>query len=170
MKRAATIALIAFLLFAGCSDEPRDEGGEVPQATKASTSSSAPGGARPFDRLTIVLELESNRVESGGTIESTISVANRSDRPVTDPACLLNSYSFAMLPADDPDGDLWQQVIVDCSGPSTIGVGSTDEFSGPSFQARTMRGDPLPPGEYLATMSLPSRSGRISVPVTVTPE
>ena len=170
MKRAAICAICALLLFVGCNDKGKEEGSAIPQSTKVSTASRATGGDKPFDSLTIVLELESNRVESGGTIQSTISVKNESGRPVTDPGCLLNSYSFAMLPADDPDGELWQQVVVDCSGASTMGAGSTDRFSGPSFQASTMRGDPLPPGEYLATMSLPKRTGRFSVPVTITSE
>ena len=169
MKRAAICAICVLFLFAAC-DGASDEGSSIPESTKVASSSSAPGGDKPFDRLTIVLELESNRVEPGGTIRSTISVENESDRPVTDPGCLLNSYSFAMLPADEPDGELWQQVVVDCSGASTMGPGFSDGFTGPDFQAQTKFGDPLPPGEYLATMALPKRTGRFAVPVTITSE
>lgn len=170
MKRAAVCALGALLILAGCGGAPRDEGSAIPQATKVSTASSGPKGDQPFDRLTIELELESNHVESGGEIRSTLSVKNESERPVTDPGCLIYAFSFAMLPADDPGGDLWQQVIVDCEGPSTMGPGFSDKFQGPTFQARSKFGDPLPPEEYLATLALEKRSGRFSIPVTITSE
>lgn len=43
-----------------------------------------------------------------------------------------------------------------------------DEYRGPDFFARTIYGDPLPPGEYLAVLDIRGLTRRLEYRVTVT--
>ncbi len=73
-----------------------------------------------------------------------------------------------MIPADDPDAELWGTIVTDCGGPFRMEPGFKDRFSGPTFQATTAQGEPLAPGDYLAALDLRGRAERLLVPVEVT--
>ncbi len=165
MKLTATAMLFALVL-TGCDTEATQS--STPRATETPAPSSTKA-SQPFDRLTIELELRSTIVTSGGSVGSRLIVRNESGRPVTDPGCRLYAPSYGLIPADDPDAELWGQVVVDCSGPFTFKPGYVDRSVGPTFQAADKFGDPLPPGEYLAGMALEGLSERILVPIEVTP-
>ena len=122
---------------------------------------------KPFDQLTMSLELRSTEVAPGGKIASAVSVENETRKPVTDPGCALYAYSFALVPADQPDAELWGQVVVDCAGRRVLKSGYVDRYAGPTFRATDKYGDPLPVGEYLAVMELQYRSKRFVEPVSV---
>ena len=166
MKRAVAITLFALLVMA-CDREPEGTDAVGRPPTTPSAPSSLPGGQ--FDRLTIQLHLESKTVEAGGQIDSQVDVENRSDRPVRDPRCLIAAPNFGLVPESDPHAELWGQAVVDCSGPFTFRPGYIDRFAGPTFNATDKFGDPLPPGDYIATMRLERRTDPITAPVEVTP-
>lgn len=126
-----------------------------------------PGGGRRFDDLTMRLELESTTVESGAEFTGRLIVENRSGRNVVDPGCWLTASSAGVVPPDDPDAELWLQVVVDCAGPHTIRPGEDQEHV-LTFVAATKYGDPLPPGDYVVAVEYRGLSRRIEVPVRVT--
>ncbi len=70
------------------------------------------------------------------------------------------------MPVDDPDSELWQQYVMDCSGPFEMPDGYDDEHGSFDFAARTKTGEPLPPGEYIAALEIEGY-GRLEQPVTV---
>ena len=116
----------------------------------------------------MTLELNASEVPAGRAVGSHITVRNDSGRAVRDPGCVLAAFRFALVPVDDPDAELWGQVITDCAGAFVIKPGYVDRYSGPTFQATDKFGDPLPPGEYIATVTLDLRSEPLTQPVTVT--
>lgn len=160
---ATRLTVCALLLAPAC-------GGDAPGASGpgVAVSQTETGDPQRFDDLTIELRLESTEVEAGGQIESEVLIRNDSDRPVTDPGCLLYAPRFALVPEDDPDAELWGAIVVDCSGPATMHPGEDERASGPTFRAADKYGEPLPPGDYLAVMDLERRRQDIVVPVTVT--
>lgn len=119
-----------------------------------------------LDGLTIVLKLAASSIRSGGSVASTVTVKNHSGATITDPSCLLAAYGFALVPENDPEADLWGRVIVDCGGGFKMPDGFIDTKSGPTFPARTDRGYPLAPGNYLATLEIDGH--RVAVPIEVT--
>ena len=94
---------------------------------------------------------------------------NRSGKPVRDPGCRLYAPNYGLVPESDPDAELWGQVVVDCAGPNVMEPGYKDRFAGPTFRATDKFGDPLPPGDYIATMRLELRAEAITAPVEITP-
>ena len=106
------------------------------------------------------------QVESGAQVTTQLHIENESDHDVTDPDCRLGSHISGIVPADDPDAALWLRVIVDCGGPHTYPPGFSDVHEGPLLIAATMHGDPLSPGQYLASMEVDDGE-RISYEVEV---
>ena len=121
-----------------------------------------------FDELTITLRLEAPSVSSGGEVASTLSVRNDSGKTIVDPTCLIPSGRYALVPEDDPEAELWLQPVVDCGGDFKMPDGFFDRYTGPGFPARTMHGDPLPPGEYLASLEIEGYSQRLEQRIQVT--
>lgn len=111
--------------------------------------------------------LASDHVPSGETLASQLVVENPSDQAVVDADCSIGGGRYAIVPADDPEADVWVQVTVDCGGPYRMRPGFREESSGPDFPALTRYGDPLPPGEYLAVLEIQGLSQRLEYPVTV---
>ncbi|MBW3595576.1 MAG: hypothetical protein KY391_08365, partial [Actinobacteria bacterium] len=141
---------------ADSNDRPTPE--TTPHSIPGSVGTGKASKGQPFDRLTMSLELRSNEVVTGGRIPSTVSVKNETQRPVVDPGCALYAYSYALVPVDQPDAELWGQVIVDCAGSRVLKAGYIDRYKGPTFAATDKFGEPLPVGEYLAVMELQERS------------
>ena len=125
---------------------------------------------RGFDPLYMELELRSGSVPVGGKVGSLLHVRNDSGETVVDPACRLSAWRFGLVPADDPSGEIWQAVVVDCGDEFRMEPGFEDTFDGHDFSATTPTGEPLPPGEYLAVLEIEGRSERLTAPVTVTGE
>lgn len=84
-----------------------------------------------------------------------------------DPACVIGSGRYALVPIDDPDPELWLRPVVDCQGPTEMRDGYRDRSSGRTFFARTKHGEPLPPGDYIAALEIEGYSERLEVPVKV---
>lgn len=156
-------ALLATVVFAACSSPAASPTGEAPTAVP----SSDPSGQKRFDELDLALELESGTVRAGATLEGALVVVNRSGHEVVDPGCWLTASSAAIVPPDDPDAELWLQVVVDCEGPDSIHPGDRERHT-LSFTAATKRGDPLPPGDYVAAVEYRGLTRRLEAPVTVT--
>lgn len=138
-----------------------------PTTLDPDTPVSSPPVRNGFERLEIELIVPDTTVRSGRVLTAQLHVSNRSGETVTDPGCVLGSGPFALVPADNPSSELWQQYVIDCSGPFKIPDGYEDEHSSFDFRASTKTGEPLPPGEYRAAMEIEGY-GRIEVPVTVT--
>lgn len=165
MKSALLCALL--LLLSACGEDPGPEPSAAGPPSATITPGDDPSG---LDSLTITLELDRATVASGEEVGSTLTVRNGSDRTVTDQACHLAQTSSALVPIDDPDAELWLRVVVDCGGPFEMKSGFEDTWTGPEFPARTKYGEPLPPGDYIATTELLGVSQRLEVPVEVTDE
>jgi hypothetical protein len=171
-------ALVPALLSAsGCSGDEAQPSREAGQSTASSVPSRAessaaesPAAYRPgrFDALTITLTLRSPTAEQGKTLRSRATVENNSTKVVVEPACVIGEGRYALVPADQPDAELWVRPKTDCGGPNRMPPGYHDEFGGPGFFARTKYGEPLPPGEYLAVLAIRGISQRLEYPVTVT--
>ena len=163
MKTLAITALALVLVACDAdTDRPDVETKAIPQQSTSSTD-------RRFDKLTIELVLASRSVSAGGKIRSEVVVRNESKESVTDPSCRLFGVSFGLIPIEEPDAELWGQIVTNCGGPFVIRPGYEDRFAGPDFRATDRFGDPLRPGEYFAAMQIEGRSERITVPVQVTP-
>ena len=120
-----------------------------------------------FDALSISLELRSTTVRQGKTLRSRATIENKSSAEVVDPACVISEGRYALVPADDPDAELWVTPLTDCAGPSRMPPGYRSEYRGPDFSARTKYGAPLPPGEYVAVLDIDGLTQRLEYPVTV---
>jgi hypothetical protein len=86
----------------GCSaDEPGTAGrtGARPSVTSRAESSATPGTGR-FDGLTISLTLRSTTVQQGKTLRSRATVKNNSPDAVVDPACVIATGRYALVPVD----------------------------------------------------------------------
>ncbi|HEY9558943.1 MAG TPA: hypothetical protein VIR58_19565 [Acidimicrobiales bacterium] len=142
-----------------------------PQSDPVATTEAAAGQAdvpaetEVFGGLSVSL-LVPPSVKTGGELNTTMHVENRSDSPVTDPGCQLSNTRHALIPVDQPDADLWTVTMTDCGGPFAYEPGVVDDFTGPTFQAATNNGDPLPPGDYLAAWEMDGH--RLEYPVEVT--
>ena len=172
MKTLA-VAALALVLVACDADADRPEvksTAALPQSPSTAIPQQSPVSTdRRFDKLTIELILESRSVSAGCKIRSEVVVRNETKKPVTDPSCRLSGVSFGLIPIDEPDAELWGQIVTDCGGPFVFRPGYKDRSAGPDFHATDKFGDPLAPGEYLAAMQIEGRSERITVPVQVTP-
>lgn len=129
--------------------------------------SAEPQSERRFDDLTLTLELESTTVESGSEFTGKVSAQNRSGHEVVDPGCWLAASSAGVVPPDDPDAELWLQVVVDCGGANTMYPGD-EQWHEITFVAATKYGDPLPAGDYVAAVEYRGLSRRLEAPVVVT--
>ncbi|HEV3471915.1 MAG TPA: hypothetical protein VG408_01740 [Actinomycetota bacterium] len=93
---------------------------------------------------------------------------NDSGKTIIDPECVIGSGRYALVPVDDPDAELWLEPVVDCGQAFRMPDGFIDRSGGPTFPARTKYGDPLPPGDYLATLKIEGYSKPLQEPVEVT--
>lgn len=123
-----------------------------------------PAHAEVFGGLSVRL-LVPPSVQTGGELNTTMHIENRSDSPVTDPGCQLSNTRHALIPVDQPDAELWTVTMTDCGGPFAYEPGVVDDFAGPTFQAATKDGHPLPPGDYLAVWEVDGQ--RLEYPVGV---
>ncbi|MCZ7530391.1 MAG: hypothetical protein M5U31_08595 [Acidimicrobiia bacterium] len=168
----------ALALLAGCTGSGGDSSPSKSSSTSSGTSSSTspgpstttheigPASIEVFGGLTVRLVFEELTVESGDQLPNRLQVENTSGHPVTDPGCVLGATAAAIIPADDPEAELWMQTIVDCEGPFEFPDGSSDEWDGPRFIAATPTGEPLPPGDYIAAVEIDGQ--RLEYPVEVT--
>jgi hypothetical protein len=159
------VATASLLALVSC-DAASGQGGPSAQAT-ASPSTAATASKQPLDGLSIELHLTSESVEAGRVVASQLDVENNSGRTIVDRSCWLAAGRFGVVPADEPDAELWQAVVVDCAGPRMLADGFTDRFSGPDFQASDMYGEPLPPGDYVAALEIEGFSERLSQPLEI---
>src|SRR3546814_20255362 len=113
-----------------------------------------PAETEVFGGLSVSL-LVPPSVKTGGELNTTMHVENRSDSPVTDPGCQLSNTRHALIPVDQPDADLWTVTMTDCGGPFAYEPGVVADFPGPTFQAPTTTGNPPPPGDSLPTGKQP---------------
>ncbi|MEP7736463.1 hypothetical protein ABKW28_02300 [Nocardioides sp. 31GB23] len=132
----------------------------APASTEPTNTS--PSDAALLDPLAYRLVLA--EPQSDGTVASTITVANRSGEPVTDPSCLHNAnYNFGLVPLDQPESTLDGLVETKCAGAQELAPGFNTTFEGPTFSIRGLRA-----GDYLATIDFgDARSERLVAPVTV---
>lgn len=161
-----TIVSLA-LLAAACGEAASTAaaGSETPAPQE---TEGAEGGTKRFDELTLELELAATTVTAGEDVDAYLHIRNESNENVTDPSCYLSGVSFGLVPVDDPDGELWQAIVVDCNGPRTMQPGFAERYSSTTFQTTTKYGDPLPPGDYLAAMEIRGLSERLTAPITLT--
>lgn len=169
---AATVP--ALLSASGCSaDEEKPSRGIAESKAQPSVAPQAESSAAPttgrFDPLSISLRLASTSVQQGKTLRSRAFIENNSTKVVVDPGCVIAEGRYALVPVDQPDAELWVRPMTDCLGPHRMPPGYREEYDGPTFFARTMYGDPLPPGDYLAVLDIRGLSHRLEYPVTVTP-
>ena len=162
--RVPALAVVVVLALASCGSSPPTPSGEAAAAT-AGGGSQGNRSAEVFGGLWIALEVPPS-VRTGDKLMTTLRVENRYGGPVVDPGCQLSATRHALVPVDDPDAELWSVVTIDCSGPFTYEAGAASEFQGPSFAASTKYGEPLPPGNYLATVEVAGE--RLTYPVEVT--
>lgn len=94
-------------------------------------------------------------------------MANDSRHTVVDPSRDIAEGRYALVPADDPDAELWLRPLTDCGGPHSMPPGFREESDGREFPAHTKSGEPLAPGEYLAVLEIEGLSQRLSYPDTV---
>ena len=146
----------------GADTDPRAAAAGETDARQAAES-----GQQRFDPLAVSLTLSSDRVASGKTLRNRLVVENPSDQSVTDPGCLIGTGRYALVPANDPDAELWRQPVADCGGPYEMKPGFREASHGPSFPAHTKYGDPLPSGKYLAVLEIEGLSQRLEYPVAV---
>jgi hypothetical protein len=160
--------VISLLLLTACGAEARP----APVSGGPTTATSSPpekkATAGRFDGLTIHLELEASSVSSGREVGSSLTVRNGSGELVVDPKCLLGSGRYALVPIEEPGAELWLQPVVDCGARLKMPDGFTDRYSGPTFPARTQYGDPLPPGDYVATLEIEGYPELLGQPIEVT--
>lgn len=137
-------------------------------AQNPDTPVSSPAASNGFERLDIELSASEPKVMGGRSLTVRLRIRNDSGETVTDPGCVLGSGPHGLVPADDRGAELWQQIVIDCSGPMPIPDGFDKEYGEFTFYARTSTGDPLPPGKYVAAMEIDGYPGRLEAPVTVT--
>lgn len=154
------------VLLTACGDE------QVATSTSASpTENARPAITVPSGRLqglSITLELEADQVRSGEEVEAWYVVQNKTDEVISDLGCTLANIQFGLVPALDPDAELWGRQMTDCSGdPFPMEPGFDDRWSAASFPASDGTGKPLAPGHYLATIQAGDHI-RLSAPIEVT--
>ncbi len=137
-------------------------------AQNPDTPVSSPAASNGFERLDIELSAPEPKVMGGRSLTVRLRIRNDSGETVTDPGCVLGSGPHGLVPADDRGAELWQQIVIDCSGPMPMPDGFDEEYGEFTFYARTNTGDPLPPGKYVAAMEIDGYPGRLEAPVTVT--
>jgi hypothetical protein len=153
--------ILLVVLLASC-------GGQPPAALEGPDPLDIDGSQR-FDGLTIELQLDASTVEMEPGLElgSTLIVENHSGAAVTDPGCRIGAGRSALIRVDDPTPPAWIVPVVDCEGPLTMADGYRDRSAGPDFLA-PVGADPLPPGDYIAVLKIPHRTGRLEQPLKVT--
>lgn len=164
---SSLLAVAVLALSVGCGQDATRVAKGVNLAggpTNPESTSRPPGR---FDALSISIRLGSRQVSSGSTLRVRLVVVNGSRRTVVDPSCDIAEGRYALVPADEPDAELWVRPLTDCGGPHSMPPGFREESDGPDFPARTKFGEPLPPGEYLAVLEIEGLSQRLSYPVTV---
>lgn len=127
-------------------------------------------GQEPLDALDLRLAVNATEVPAGCEITGWLLVENRSGAAVTEEACELGLGRAAILPVDEPDGELWITPIAGCVGPREIPAGTSVEHGAFAFSAATAFGELLAPGEHVLALELDRWSGRFELPVTVLPE
>lgn len=160
---AAIAALLVMLIAAYAHPSSRAVG----DSEQNQGVTQGPRRAQRFDPLSIRIALSSDHVASGKTLRSHLIVENRSKRTVGDPGCDIGAGRNALIPVRDPEAELWVQPVVDCSGAQEMRPGYVTESDGPEFLAHTKSGAPLPPGQYMAVLSIKGLSQRLAYPVAV---
>ena len=164
---SSLIAVTVLALSVGCGQEATRVSKGVNLAggpTNVEEGDEPPGR---FDALSFSLRLDSRHLTSGSTVRGRLLVANDSRHTVVDPSCDIAEGRYALVPADEPDAELWLRPLTDCGGPHPMAPGFREESDGREFPAHTKFGEPLPPGEYLAVLEIEGLSERLSYPVTV---
>jgi len=164
---SSLIAVAVLALSVGCGHEAPRVGKGVNLAGGPANVENAGQSPGRFDALSISIRLDSRHISSGRTLGGRLVVVNDSRRTVVDPSCVIAEGRYALVPADDPDAELWVRPMTDCAGPHPMPPGFREESRGPDFPAHTKFGEPLPPGEYLAVLEIEGLSHRLSYPVTV---
>jgi hypothetical protein len=162
------VVIWAALALTACQASTDSSYAAPPVGPRTVTSTETDETPPIFDELDIRLELKASSVRAGDQVGSFLTVRNRSGGTVTDPRCLLASGRYALVPVDDPEAELWQQIVVDCGGPFKMSSGFSDRWAGPSFLARTKFGEALPPGDYIATLEIKGYSQRLAEPIEIT--
>ena len=57
--------------------------------------------------LDLALTFPTTEVTAGEELPSTLTIKNSSGHDITDPACIIGSGRYALVPADEPDAELW---------------------------------------------------------------
>jgi hypothetical protein len=140
--------LFPLVLLAACGEDR--PAGQVVEAENVTTTMVAEG-------LELALVFGATEVRAGEELPSRLTIRNASGHDITDPACIIGSGRYALVPADQPDAELWLQPVADRGGSFVYADGFVGDYDGPVFPARTMHGEPLPPGEYLAVFETDAR-------------
>jgi hypothetical protein len=107
----------------------------------------------PLSELELRLELDDTTLAAGESTQSYLSIENDTDRTIVDPGCVLASYEFGIVPADQPDGPLLGRSVADCApGGFPMLPGHVERSTAAVIEARAPGGGPLPPGDYLAVL------------------
>lgn len=156
-------ALFSTLLLAACESTGTDSiKTERPSAVAVPSN-----GATGLNQLTIEVELKQNAVQSSASTTFKTTVRNASSKTVTDPGCYLAQTSAAIIPPDEPDAELWLQVVTDCGDAFEMDPGFEDTWT-TTLIAATKTGEPLPPGRYVAALEIRGVAHRFELPIEVT--
>lgn len=126
-------------------------------------------GRDRYDALDLRLAVNATEVPAGCEVTGWLLVANDSGDTVVVQDCELGLGRAALVPAADPDAELWIQPVADCAGDVDIPDGYEGEWGSFDFYAATMFGELLEPGDHLAALEIAGWSGRFEIPVTVVP-
>lgn len=161
VKRLGVLLLPLLLLACGSAGTEAVEAKHPPALAEPSE------GATGLDQLTISIELKEDTVKSGARTAFSVTVRNDSDQTVTDPGCYLAQTRAAIIPEDDPDAELWLQVVTDCGGPFEMEPGYESTWT-TTLIARTKTGEALSPGRHIAALEIRGVAHRFELPIEVT--
>ena len=99
-------------------------------------------------------------------MEYVFTVRNDSGGPITIPACETSVGPRGIVPASQPDAELWLNVTVDCGGPRTIATGDEESWT-ETVYARDKYGTAYEPGPHLVGRKVRGVQERLLVPITV---
>ena len=141
----------------------------LPPTTPPSSSPPPSSGvAGSLSELDLRLELDDTTLAPGASTQIYLSVENDTDHTIVDPACVLASYEFGLVPADQPDGPLFGRSVADCAaGGFPMLPGHRERHTAAVIEARAPEGGPLPPGDYLAVLRHRDGIPQVSAPLTV---
>ena len=142
-----------------------------PEPPTTPPSSSPPPSSQvvgSLSELELQLELDDTTMAAGASTQSYLSIENDTDHTIVDPGCVLASYEFGLVPADQPDGPLFGRMVADCaSGGFPMLPGHMSRDRAPDIEALAPGGGPLPPGDYLAVLRHRGGIPQVSAPLTI---